>query len=349
MKSNDSRERIDNIKAKISLLDLMPTAKPGMQGHSTRIPVLCPLHSDVHYGSAFIFDPGKLTEHFFCFPCNEPLDIFSLLMKTQGLTFRDAMERLEEMAGTGTKIAIAQRAPTIEIQKPGQLYTQRQIDAFLVSMTDADYEFISEKYGVPKEIAIREQIGAMGDGIYVFPSPDFVQQGLYRAVMLYSPQLRLKTAHGNVKWRHWRYSEQAYIYRAPQMKDKQDVIIAEGGKDALIATALGMDASSMTNGAMSWRPEWAEMYQDAKRVIVALDWDIPKPDPKRKQTEGAGQRGTMKILQSLRRGIPIDWSVAASMFSFELWSGFDLADFLTMFPDPWYFDQLVAQCARRYC
>ncbi len=73
---------------------------------------LCPFHAE----NSPSFTVFKETQHFHCFGCGETGDVFTWLMKRDGLSFREAMEVLGERAGV-TLEGVFQKGPGQESQK----------------------------------------------------------------------------------------------------------------------------------------------------------------------------------------------------------------------------------------
>ena len=82
------------IKSKLSVLDVVgETVALKRAGSSYK--GLCPFHGEKT--PSFIVTPDRESWH--CFGCGEGGDIFSFLMRRDGLDFREALERLAEKAG----------------------------------------------------------------------------------------------------------------------------------------------------------------------------------------------------------------------------------------------------------
>ncbi len=343
-------ERNQRIKDTTDLLKLIPEHRRRPQREGARFYTeFCPRHQDAKTPNLVIYNsPGD--QHAHCYACAWHFDVFGWVMWNRQCDFKEARAYLNnghrEAQTTRPRIALPR-----EPEEP-TVYSQKQIDTFVASMRESDYKFLDEFLHIPKGIALSEQIGTIGNKVYTFPSMDFRENGLYRAVMLYDPYGKLTTQHGPRKWRHFRTNEKGYIFRAPLIRGKSRVLIVEGGKDAERAVSDPfdpIDATSLTNGALSWQPHYAEFFEEADEIITALDYDASKIDPKTGCEVGsAGQRGNARIRHDIARAIPIDWQVASEMFGFELPPQFDYYDFKEQFPEPYYWDKLVSECRRRF-
>src|SRR5512137_1235295 len=100
---------IDEIKARIDIVDLVSeTVKLKKSGHS--FTGFCPFHSNTRTPS-FVVWPDSGTWK--CFgACNTGGDIFTYVMKRDGLEFREALELLARKAG----VVIETRTPQAEAE-----------------------------------------------------------------------------------------------------------------------------------------------------------------------------------------------------------------------------------------
>ena len=88
---------IDEIKAKIDIVDLVSEAGVKLRHAGRNYTGFCPFHDNKHT-PAFVVWPETGTWR--CFgQCNEGGDIFKFLMKKEGLDFKDALQKLADKAG----------------------------------------------------------------------------------------------------------------------------------------------------------------------------------------------------------------------------------------------------------
>ncbi len=101
---------IDEIKSRIDLVDLVSeTVKLKKSGHS--FTGFCPFHSNTRTPS-FVVWPDSGTWK--CFgACNTGGDIFTYVMKRDGLEFREALELLARKAG----VALETRTPQAQAEE----------------------------------------------------------------------------------------------------------------------------------------------------------------------------------------------------------------------------------------
>jgi len=92
---------LDEIKAKIDIVDLVSEAGVKLRHAGKNYTGFCPFHENKH-SPAFVVWPETGTWR--CFgQCNEGGDIFKFVMKREGLDFKEAMQRLAARAGVEIK------------------------------------------------------------------------------------------------------------------------------------------------------------------------------------------------------------------------------------------------------
>jgi len=85
---------VDDIKERIDIVDLVGQAVP-LKKAGRNFKGLCPFHAEKT--PSFIVFPDSGNYH--CFGCGEGGDVFTFLMKTQNLTFSEALRELAQRAG----------------------------------------------------------------------------------------------------------------------------------------------------------------------------------------------------------------------------------------------------------
>ena len=92
---------IDEIKAKIDIVDLVSEAGVKLRKAGRNMTGFCPFHDNKHT-PAFVIWPETGTWR--CFgSCNEGGDIFRFVMKREGIDFKEAMQKLAARAGVEIK------------------------------------------------------------------------------------------------------------------------------------------------------------------------------------------------------------------------------------------------------
>src|SRR5512143_1067261 len=88
---------IDEIKAKIDIVDLVSEAGVKLRHAGRNYTGFCPFHDNKHT-PAFVVWPETGTWR--CFgQCNEGGDIFKFVMKKEGIDFKEALQKLADRAG----------------------------------------------------------------------------------------------------------------------------------------------------------------------------------------------------------------------------------------------------------
>jgi DNA primase len=85
---------VADIKSKLSVVDIVGETV-ALKRAGTAYKGLCPFHAEKT--PSFIVNPDRESWH--CFGCGEGGDIFTFVMRRDGLEFREALERLAERAG----------------------------------------------------------------------------------------------------------------------------------------------------------------------------------------------------------------------------------------------------------
>jgi DNA primase len=102
---------IDEIKAKIDIVDLVSEAGVKLRHAGKNYTGFCPFHDNKHT-PAFVVWPESGTWR--CFgQCNEGGDIFKFMMKREGLDFKDALQKLADRAGVKVE-SLQREAPQVK-------------------------------------------------------------------------------------------------------------------------------------------------------------------------------------------------------------------------------------------
>ena len=98
---------IDEIKAKIDIVDLVSEAGVKLRHAGKNYTGFCPFHDNKHT-PAFVVWPESGTWR--CFgQCNEGGDIFKFVMKREGIEFKDALNKLADRAGVKVESFVAEK------------------------------------------------------------------------------------------------------------------------------------------------------------------------------------------------------------------------------------------------
>jgi DNA primase len=98
---------IDEIKAKIDIVDLVSEAGVKLRHAGKNYTGFCPFHDNKHT-PAFVVWPESGTWR--CFgQCNEGGDIFKFVMKREGIPFKEALQKLADRAGVKLESFVAEK------------------------------------------------------------------------------------------------------------------------------------------------------------------------------------------------------------------------------------------------
>ncbi|HWP31350.1 MAG TPA: DNA primase [Fimbriimonadales bacterium] len=99
-------DELDEIRSRISLVDLVSERVQLTRAGKT-FKGLCPFHREKTPSFYIYPEQGR----YFCFGCQERGDIFSFVMKTQGLDFKEALDVLAKRAGVTLKPRFQEKEP----------------------------------------------------------------------------------------------------------------------------------------------------------------------------------------------------------------------------------------------
>lgn len=158
---------IDDVKARIDILDLMAEAGVKLRRSGRNYIGFCPFHDNKHT-PAFVVWPESGTWR--CFSeCNEGGDIFKFVMKKEGWDFKEALQRLAERAGV-TLERLRPEAPAQKeaharlrslLEEAAQFY-QRQLLSSAEGQSALNY--LLQRRGLTRETIETWQLGYAPQG-----------------------------------------------------------------------------------------------------------------------------------------------------------------------------------------
>jgi 5S rRNA maturation endonuclease (ribonuclease M5) len=169
-------------------------------------------------------------------------------------------------------------------QQRTELPDEDQIRAFTDALlnTPLRLKIMKEKRGFTKETIERFQLGWDGER---FTIPVRNVDGDLVNVRRYNPEAK----NPKDKMRSWGVGlGSAELFYPSFLVDHDEVIITEGETDCIIGQQYGLPTVAHTGGALTFRQEWAQSFED-KTVFICYDLDK------------AGQQGSMKVANMLRR------------------------------------------------
>ena len=85
----------DSIREKLDIVDVVQDYIPSLRRTGRSYKAVCPFHNE-HTPS---FNVSQDKQMFYCFGCNEGGDMFTFIMKIEGLSFVEALKKLSQKAG----------------------------------------------------------------------------------------------------------------------------------------------------------------------------------------------------------------------------------------------------------
>ncbi|MBS1701791.1 MAG: DNA primase [Armatimonadetes bacterium] len=123
---NDDR---DEIRRRIDIVELV-SQRVRLKRSGKNYSGLCPFHDD----KSPSFNVSPTTGRYKCFACGEAGDIFTWVMKTQGLDFREALKQLADQAGVvlsksfdGPKVDKTLREQQLAVMQSGLIFFRNEL------------------------------------------------------------------------------------------------------------------------------------------------------------------------------------------------------------------------------
>lgn len=251
----DFRRQIDQLKASISLKDLVERDGHKIFRNGGLWKCLCPRHKE-RTPSCVIY-----ADHLHCFGCHFHADIFQYVMEMTGCDFKTAVERLANGSVRTNRVT---HRPIVKPKEP-----ELPIDYFLNMMSDGDYDEstqavldLSVKLGV--DFTSLWRLGARWLGkysAYGFPMCDF------RGCTI---GIRLRDKNGK-KWAVKGSKQGLFI---SESLPKFDLYVTEGPTDCAAMLSMGLFAIGKAS-AMQGPEEIIKFIvkNRIRRVIVIADND----------------------------------------------------------------------------
>jgi DNA primase len=155
---------IDAVKERIDIVDLIGS-KVQLRQAGRSFKGLCPFHQEKT--PSFVVYPENQSYH--CFGCGKGGDIFTFVMDTENLDFRDALKQLADRAGVQLESQIQQRRdPERDRERDALIDLNERAAAFFsnilwTSPSAAEARSVLERRGVDRKTAERFGIGFAPD------------------------------------------------------------------------------------------------------------------------------------------------------------------------------------------
>jgi len=155
---------IDAVKERVDVVDLIGS-KVQLRQAGRSFKGLCPFHNEKT--PSFVVYPESQSYH--CFGCGKSGDIFTFVMDTENLDFRDALKQLADRAGVQLESQLQQRRdPERDREKDALIDLNERAGAFFsnvlwTSPAAAEARTVLERRGVDRKTAERFGIGFAPD------------------------------------------------------------------------------------------------------------------------------------------------------------------------------------------
>ena len=208
---------VDEVKARTDIVDVIGQYVP-LKKAGRNFKALCPFHTE-KTPSFYVF-PHTQTWH--CFGCNAGGDVFSFLMKKEGLNFGEALKLLAERAG----IRLEEKPPK-EIEKEKLLREINSVAAdyfhrlLLHPEKGAKARSYLEKRGIKEEAIVAFKLGYASGEWHALE--EFMVNLGYRRDLIYEAGLIIKREEGGF---YDRFRERLMI----PIKDEAGRVVGFGGR-----------------------------------------------------------------------------------------------------------------------
>ena len=127
--------------------------------------------------------------------------------------------------------------------------------------------------GIIKDFGIKGEARPKARVVKTYDYTDEKGELLYQVCRMRPKDFRQRRPDGQGKWIWNLKGIVTVLYRLPELKNAQQVVIVEGEKDADSLHALGFVATTSPMGAKKWRDEYSECLR-GKDVILCPDNDL---------------------------------------------------------------------------
>lgn len=184
--------QVDEIKSKLNVEEVI-SGYLHIQKAGRNWKAKCPFHNEKT--PSFVISPER--QMWYCFGCNEGGDIFTFIMKIEGLEFRDALKLLAEKAGVqlenrgyDNSKERGEKSKALEV-----LYTSRKFyeECLKIKTGKKAFEYLLER-GLSKEIIEKFQLGYAPDSWDLLSN--FLKKKNYKENDIFSAGMTVKKDRG---------------------------------------------------------------------------------------------------------------------------------------------------------
>lgn len=316
-------DELEEIKSKIDIVDFIGEYLP-LKKAGRNFKALCPFHTEKV--PSFMVSPERQIWH--CFGCGEGGDIFSFLMKMEGLEFREALRILAQRAGVRLKPSSASLSSKKQefyrlnklaalfyhkillespLGKPALGYLKKRriepttIKEFFLGFAPERKDLLTQfliKKGIEKKIIIEGGLGIVKEGVV---------GDLFRNRLIFP----LRNLHGDIVGftaRAFSENQMSKYLNTPQtlifdkskvlydlylakeaIRQKNFVILVEGQMDVLAVSQTGSKNVVCSSGTALTLSQIDLIKRFTREVVLAFDRDR------------AGEKATKRSIDLLRQ------------------------------------------------
>lgn len=291
-----SREEIQAIRARHPIEEVI-AAHVELRPAGRRLVARCPLPGHEDASPSFSVYPEE--QHFYCYGCNRGGDVFAFLQLVEGVSFREAVERLESHGGSITP----RRVPAPPPARTPQSHSLDEASFELLTAAAEVYhtslllnpEMLAYLVGrgITLETIRRFRLGyARGDDLakyFRFRGWDLqlakelglvTERGEFFRERIILPERRKGRAIYLIGRKTRKYQEVKYLglpgvgkplYGLEMSQGSKEVFIVEGAFDLLTLVQWGYPAVALLGSHL--KSEWKEELAFARRVFILTDSD----------------------------------------------------------------------------
>lgn len=301
------REDLDKLKTQVSLSDYLAHCGVSLTSAGRHLRANCPLHDD-STPSFYVKDDNS----YHCYGCQKSGDVFTLTQELYGITFSEAVARVQEYAGGGhvpsVQIAPSTSSESTRLRASDHLLLERVVTRYHQQIKQdsiAQSHLASRK--ISAEIAEKFEVGsAFGFLSKAFPANKgrMLELGLvsqkgtdafYRrlTIPVRDSAQQVTQIYGRSfgqKYKHRYLSLPHSSLFHPDALSEPKIILCESILDALTFHSHGFDNAVAVYSAGGLKPDFVAQIADSsvRKVMIAYDADK------------AGDEGALKAAESLR-------------------------------------------------
>ncbi|MEX1195476.1 MAG: CHC2 zinc finger domain-containing protein [Dehalococcoidia bacterium] len=302
---------VDSIKQRNSIADIVAKHGVVLRDSGAHLVGLCPFHQDEHPSFAVYPD----TRSFYCFGCNAGGDVIDFVRRADNLSFRDALERLNN--GEAPTPSIPPRSEALSLDDRMILTAATAVYHETLLRAPAAVRYL-ETRGIGLSVVRRCRIG-YSDGRSLRPYLQRHRLSIKRATemgLFWAKGARGETMAGRIVVPEQRSGQCVWMLgrvmddeRQPKyrglslpkpilgyegVRGRPRVFVTEGAFDYLTGVAWGLPMCALLGTHV--RAERLSFLQRARRVLIVFDNDAPGREAAANLAQSVGARARVITL-----------------------------------------------------